>query len=60
MLLGNSDSHTSTGTGFVIGTGGVMLTNYHVVADKALEPDTYRLEFVLPGRAGRCAYSRST
>lgn len=49
VLLGNSNSHTSTGTGFVIGAGGVMLTNYHVVADKALEPDTYRLEFVLPG-----------
>lgn len=53
VLLGNSDAHTSTGTGFVIGAGGLMLTNYHVVADKALEPDTYRLEFVLPnGRRG--------
>jgi len=53
VLLGRSDSHTSTGTGFVVGPGGLILTNYHVVADKALEPDIYRLEFVLPdGRRG--------
>ena len=53
VLLGGSNSHTSTGTGFVVGVGGIMLTNYHVVADKALEPDVYRLEFVLPnGRRG--------
>lgn len=52
VLLGASDSHAASGTGFVVG-GGLFLTNYHVVADKALEPDTYRLEFVLPdGRRG--------
>ena len=49
VLLGASDSHAATGTGFVVGSGGLLLTNYHVVADKALEPDTYQLEFVLPG-----------
>jgi len=49
VLLGGSDSHIATGTGFIVGAGGVMLTNYHVVAEKALEPGTYRLEFVLPG-----------
>ncbi len=48
LLLGTSDTHAATGTGFVVG-GGLILTNYHVVADKALEPDTYQLEFVLPG-----------
>ena len=53
VLLGRSDSHIATGTGFLVGAGGLMLTNYHVIADKALEPDTYRLEFVLPnGRRG--------
>ncbi|HKA40676.1 MAG TPA: serine protease [Burkholderiales bacterium] len=53
VLLGSSDSHAATGTGFVVGAGGLILTNYHVVADKALEPNTYRLEFVLPdGRRG--------
>lgn len=48
VLLGPSDSHAATGTGFAVG-GGLFLTNYHVVADRALEPETYRLEFVLPG-----------
>ena len=53
VLLGSSGTHAATGTGFVVGPGGLMLTNYHVVADKALEPDTYRLEFVLHnGRRG--------
>ena len=53
VLLGSSDSHSATGTGFVVGSEGLILTNYHVVADKALEPDVYRLEFVLPdGRSG--------
>jgi serine protease Do len=52
VLLGASDSQSATGTGFTVG-GGLFLTNYHVVADKALEPETYRLEFVLPnGRRG--------
>jgi serine protease Do len=52
VLLGASDSPSATGTGFVV-AGGRFLTNYHVVADKALEPQTYRLEFVLPsGRRG--------
>ncbi|MDX1376870.1 MAG: serine protease [Burkholderiales bacterium] len=52
VLLGAGDSASATGTGFVVAEG-VLLTNYHVVADKALEPETYRLEFVLPdGRRG--------
>jgi serine protease Do len=52
VLLGASESHAATGTGFVVGRG-LILTNYHVVSDKALEPDVYRLESVLPdGRRG--------
>ena len=47
VLLGTSDTPAATGTGFTVG-GGLILTNYHVVADKALEPETYQLEFVLP------------
>lgn len=49
VLLGNSDTHATTGSGFVVGDDGLIITNYHVVAEKALEPDLYRLEFVLPG-----------
>jgi S1-C subfamily serine protease len=48
VLLGTSDTHAATGSGFVVGDG-LIITNYHVIADKALEPDVYRLEFVLPG-----------
>jgi serine protease Do len=47
VLLGSSNTHASTGTGFVVGDG-LFITNYHVVADKALQPEVYRLEFVLP------------
>jgi S1-C subfamily serine protease len=49
VLLGASDTHAATGTGFVVGDDGLILTNYHVIADKALEPEVYQLEFVLPG-----------
>lgn len=48
VLLGTSDTHAATGSGFVVGDR-LIVTNYHVIADKALEPDVYRLEFVLPG-----------
>ncbi len=52
LLLGSSDSPAATGSGFAVG-GGLLISNYHVVADKALEPQTYRLEFTLPdGRRG--------
>jgi len=52
VLLGASDTEAASGTGFAVGPG-LFLTNYHVVADKALEPDVYGLEFVLPdGRRG--------
>ncbi|MCL6641064.1 MAG: trypsin-like peptidase domain-containing protein, partial [Candidatus Rokubacteria bacterium] len=41
------------GSGFVLDSQGNLVTNYHVVADRALEPETYRLEHVLPeGRRG--------
>jgi S1-C subfamily serine protease len=50
VLLGASDTHAATGSGFVVGDG-LIITNYHVIADKALEPDVYRLEFVLPSGA---------
>ena len=47
VLLGGSNTHSSTVTGFVVGEN-LFITNYHVVAEKALEPAIYRLEFVLP------------
>ena len=34
--------------GFVVTADGLALTNYHVVSQYALEPSTYRLEYVAP------------
>ncbi len=37
---------TSYGTGFVIGSDGLVLTNYHVVSDSVIQPDRYRLYLI--------------
>lgn len=41
VLLKNGDSQSSVGSGFLIGTTNLVVTNYHVVSQIALEPDTY-------------------
>ena len=45
LPLGN-DSPFSYGSGFAVGSGNLILTNYHVVAEVIMNPDLYRLEFL--------------
>ena len=44
-LLKNQDSQASVGSGFLVGDGDRIITNYHVVSQFALEPERYRLRF---------------
>jgi serine protease Do len=44
-LLRDQDSQASVGSGSLIGANGLILTNYHVVSQVALEPQRYRLSF---------------
>lgn len=45
VLLKNGDSQASVGSGFLIGTGHLAVTNFHVVSQIALEPETYVGEY---------------
>jgi len=46
MLLKNGRSQSSVGSGFMVGTSNLVLTNYHVVSQMALDPDVYAGEYV--------------
>lgn len=46
VLLKNGRTQSSVGSGFLIGTGNLVVTNYHVVSQIALEPETYVGEYV--------------
>ncbi len=48
-----SDSPYNHGSGFVVGPDKLILTNYHVISNVVIDPDRYRLEFLLQnGRKG--------
>ncbi|KAB2843804.1 MAG: trypsin-like peptidase domain-containing protein [Burkholderiales bacterium] len=47
-FFGNNTSQAFHGTGFAVAPGGVLITNYHVVAEQVTYPDKYRLEYRTP------------
>jgi serine protease Do len=47
-FFGSNTAQAFHGTGFAVAPGGILLTNYHVVAEHVLYPEKYRLEFRTP------------
>lgn len=47
-LLQAAGRQTTIGSGFVVSADGYAITNYHVVSRFALDPRTYRLEYLAP------------
>jgi serine protease Do len=45
-LVTGAERPSSTGSGFLVTPDGLAITNYHVVSQVALEPKTYRLEYI--------------
>jgi S1-C subfamily serine protease len=50
-FFGTNTAQAFHGTGFAVAKGGVLLTNYHVVAEQVLHPEKYRLEYRTPDGA---------
>jgi len=46
MLLKNGRTQSTVGSGFLVGTSNLALTNYHVVSQMALDPDIYTAEYI--------------
>jgi S1-C subfamily serine protease len=45
-LLKTQDSQASVGSAFLVDDGGLLVTNYHVISQYALQPSRYRLVYV--------------
>lgn len=48
-----SGAKAATGSGFVVGSHGLLATNYHVVSDELSHPGRYRIEALAPGGGSR-------
>jgi serine protease Do len=46
MLLKNGRTQSTVGSGFLVGTSNLALTNYHVVSQMALDPAIYTAEYI--------------
>jgi hypothetical protein len=46
MLLKNGRTQSTVGSGFLVGSSNLALTNYHVVSQMALDPDVYTAEYI--------------
>jgi serine protease Do len=53
-FFGTNTAQAFHGTGFAVAPGGILVTNYHVVAEHVLYPDKYRMEYRTPeGATGK-------
>ena len=46
VLLKNGRTQTSVGSGFLIGTSNLVVTNYHVVSQIVMSPESYTGQFI--------------